>query len=358
MGLKRTKYLDIWTAQKMGLGSTQQLDRSAIDRYTAERLKATIEYAVANSDFYGQLLGEALEKMKSAAGGQRAFMEAFKELPFTDAEDLRTQQTRLLCVGADKISRIVTLDTGGSTGSPKRIYFTEEDQQLTVDYFQNGMQLIVDSSDKVLILMPAKAPGSIGRLLGQGLRNLGNKVIEYGLPIGEPRHMQQLLELISAEKVTSVVALPTHMRMLAEELVKGQGRHDDINIRSVLLSAEYIAGQDVELIERVFDCKVYEHYGMTEMGLGCAVSCGHGDGYHIRELDLYIEIVDPQTGQVIDGEEPGEIVFTTLTRKGMPFIRYRTGDYSRWIHERCRCGSVLRRIAKVGPRDETKGYLK
>ena len=165
--------------------------------------------------------------------------------------------------------------------------------------------------------------------------------------------MQRLLELISAEKVTSVVALPTHMRMLAEELAKGQGRHDDINIRSVLLSAEYIAGQDVELIERVFDCKVYEHYGMTEMGLGCAVSCGHGDGYHIRELDLYIEIVDPETGRVIDGEEPGEIVFTTLTRKGMPFIRYRTGDYSRWIHERCRCGSVLRRIAKVGPREET-----
>ena len=63
----------------------------------------------------------------------------------------------------------MTLDTGGTTGKPKRIFFTEEDQDLTVDYFRNGMQLLTDSSDRILILMPAGAPGSIGRLLAEAV---------------------------------------------------------------------------------------------------------------------------------------------------------------------------------------------
>ncbi len=118
------------------------------------------------------------------------------------------------------------------------------------------------------------------------------------------------------------------------------------------------------LLEETFGCCVYEHYGMTEMGLGCAVSCGYGRGYHVREADLYIELINPITGQVVEGEgrKPGysnygEIVFTTLTRKGMPFIRYRTGDFSRWILEPCPCGSVLKRLDKVAPREEKKGGL-
>ena len=118
------------------------------------------------------------------------------------------------------------------------------------------------------------------------------------------------------EGVTSVVALPTHMKAVAE------AAGGSLSLRSMLLSAEYVPEEDVMLFEESFGCRVYEHYGMTEMGLGCAVSCGHGDGYHIREADLYIEIIDPETGRVIHDDTPGEVVFTTLTRKGMPFIRY------------------------------------
>ena len=97
---------------------------------------------------------------------------------------------------------------------------------------------------------------------------------------------------------------------------------------------------------------------MTEMGLGCAVSCGELIGCHIRESDLYLEIIDPKTGQVLPDGEEGEVVFTTLTRKGMPFIRYRTGDWSSFINEPCQCGSILKRISRVGDRQARKGAWK
>lgn len=371
MGLK--KYLDIWTARKIsGDPERTAFERRQLEAYTERKLKETVEYAVANSAFYSEkFAGEELDEAD--------IFESFRRLPFTSPEELRQRGLDFLCVRLGEISRIVTLDTGGSTGEPKRVHFTEEDQQLTVDYFQNGMQLIVDSSDTVLILMPARMPGSIGKLLSEGLRNFGADTVDYGLPQMRPdqsgsgsaaeenaaegtaaeetaAEAEKLLDIIETEHITCIVALPTHMRMLAEHAA---GRAvAPPKLRSVLLSAEYVPDETVEYIKDVFGCKVYEHYGMTEMGLGCAVSCGLGDGYHVRESDLYIEIINPETGMVVEDGEPGEVVFTTLTRKGMPFVRYRTGDFSRWITEECPCGSQLKRLAKVGPRDAVKGYLK
>ena len=344
MGVGRV--IDDWTIKK--IGASGQLTRNELDSYTAQRLEDTVLYAYENSDFYKQKF----------AGRD---LKAFTELPFTTQEELRERGMDMLCVKPGDISRVVTLDTGGSTGRPKRIYFTEEDQQLTVDFFENGMQLMADSSDRVLILMPAKVPGSIGKLLAEGLKRFGASAVCYGLPQMSPLKLdgeneaeeRRLLEIIEKERITGAVALPTHMAMLAKY---NDGAKP--SLRWVLLSAEYVSQDDVELIKSSFGCEVYEHYGMTEMGLGCAVSCGYGEGYHVREADLYIEIIDPETGKPVPDGEYGEIVFTTLTRKGMPFIRYRTGDFSRWLIEECDCGSILKRLDKVGPREAIKGYLR
>lgn len=326
--------------------------REAIDIYTERKLKETIEYAAKNSVFYGEQIGESeLQEFLAKTGDE--FMKAFEKLPFTTAEDLRQREKDFLCVSPSQISRIVTMNSSGTTGKPKRIYFTEEDQQLTVDYFNHGMRLIADSSDKVLILMPAAIPGSIGLLLGRGLKDMGAATIEYGIP-QLPKDTRKILKLIKEEGVTCIVAMPRHMVALAREA-------ENIQLRSILLSAEYVPAQTAMMLEETFGCMVFEHYGMTEMGLGCAVSCGYGKGYHLRETDLYIELINPITGEVVEpgsGQDGysrfGEIVFTTLTRKGMPFIRYRTGDFSRWIEEPCPCGSVLKRLDKVAPRDEEK----
>ncbi|MCQ2546633.1 MAG: AMP-binding protein [Clostridia bacterium] len=346
--------LDIWTVEKLGdyFGGRPDVTnislREAIDKYTAEKLAETVEYAKASSPFYAEKIGDTgLEN------------GAFEEIPFTTAEELRDREKDFLCVSPSQISRIVTLQTSGTTGKPKRIYFTEEDQQLTVDYFNHGMRLIVDDSDKVLILMPATSEGSVGLLLGKGLREMGAETIEYGVPTKDD--IPEILRRIREEGVTSIVASPTHMIALARQAEKEMANGaEDIYLRSVLLSGEFVPDNTAMMLEDVFQCMVFEHYGMTEMGLGCAVACGYSRGYHIRETDLFIELINPLTGEVVPEEEGkntpgfsnyGEIVFTTLTRKGMPFIRYRTGDFSRWILGDCPCGSSLKRLDKVVPGD-------
>jgi phenylacetate-coenzyme A ligase PaaK-like adenylate-forming protein len=94
---------------------------------------------------------------------------------------------------------------------------------------------------------------------------------------------------------------------------------------------------------------------MTEMGLGGGVECQARRGYHVREADLYFEIINPTTGQPVVEGESGEVVFTTLTRRGMPLIRYRTGDISRFIPGDCPCGAILKTLERVKHR--ASGYV-
>ncbi|HTP08556.1 MAG TPA: AMP-binding protein, partial [Anaerolineae bacterium] len=118
-------------------------------------------------------------------------------------------------------------------------------------------------------------------------------------------------------------------------------------LKAVLLSTDHVPNAIKHVIEATFDCKVYNHYGMTEMGLGGGVECEAQCGYHLREADLYFEIIDPSSGEVLPAGECGEVVFTTLTRRGMPLIRYRTGDVSRFIPGHCPCGTQLKTLERI-----------
>jgi len=118
-------------------------------------------------------------------------------------------------------------------------------------------------------------------------------------------------------------------------------------LKSVLLTMDHVPQAIVRAVEASWGCEVYNHYGMTEMGLGGGVECQARRGYHLREADLYLEIIDPINGSTVPEGEYGEIVFTTLTRRGMPLVRYRTGDISRFIPGDCPCGAGLRTLEKV-----------
>ena len=284
--------------------------RAALEEHQRTKLRETVEYAAQNSSFYSRLY-------------ENCDTGDFERLPFTTPEDLRDFGEEMVCVRASEVSRIVTLQTSGTTGRPKRIYFTAEDQELTVDYFANGMQFMVKKGDKALILFPHTSEGSIGLLLKTALERTGVEV-----------------SFESQEPVDCAIGEPEYIAELSEE-------RSDIRAGTVLLSSDYVSESARQRISQNWGSRIFEHYGMTEMGLGCAVSCGQGAGYHIRENDIYIEITDPETGRPVSDGQWGEIVFTTLTRKAMPFIRYRTGDISRWITKECACGSVLKRIDRV-----------
>jgi phenylacetate-coenzyme A ligase PaaK-like adenylate-forming protein len=308
-----------------------------LETYQLDKLGRTLALAKAGSDFYNRHLAgiepEAINCLKD--------LEA---LPFTSPKDCGEQ---MVCVPQREISRVVTLETSGTTGNPKRIFFTEEDQQLTVDYFHHGMQHIIGPGDCLFIGMPCQRPGSIGDLLRKAVEGFSAKVAPFGLIMGE-EGIAQAAKALKDDVVTSLVGLPTQIVKLAEAT-------PDFRCQSVLLSAEYVPDEAVRFIAGQWGCEVFEHYGMTEMGLGCAVSCEIHEGYHVRESDLLIEIIDPNTGNVLPDGEWGEVVFTTLTRRGMPFVRYRTGDISRWIKEPCPCGSQLKRLSKVEDRKMIKG---
>ena len=103
----------------------------------------------------------------------------------------------------------------------------------------------------------------------------------------------------------------------------------------------------MEVLNKVWGCEVFNHYGATEMGLGGGVECVAHRGYHLREADLYFEVVNPLSGEAVRDGEYGEVVFSTLTRRGMPLIRYRMGDRSRFIPGDCPCGTKLKTLEKV-----------
>ena len=99
----------------------------------------------------------------------------------------------------------------------------------------------------------------------------------------------------------------------------------------MLLSTDQAPAPLVAAIEQAWGCRVFDHYGTTETGLGGGVECEAHDGLHLREADLLFEVVEPATGRSLPDGEEGEIVFTTLTREAMPLIRYRTGDLGRLL---------------------------
>lgn len=121
-------------------------------------------------------------------------------------------------------------------------------------------------------------------------------------------------------------------------------------LRRMLLTTDHVPAPIVGAMERARNCVVYNHYGMTEMGLGGGVECQARRGYHLREADLHFESVHPATGDSLPDGERGEIVLTTLTRPGMPLIRYRTGNVGCFLPGDCPCGTLLKTLGQVRER--------
>ncbi len=324
--------LQSWIAQKIGC-SPEELSREAIADYQLHKLQETLDLCRRRSPFYRQKLAGLPDRLTSLAD-----LQAF---PFMTADDVRERPLSLLCVSQSNIERVVTLDTSGTSGTPKRLYFTTADQELTRDFFHIGMSTFTAPGDRVLILLPCERPGSVGDLLAQALDRLGAVGIRHGLVTD----VAQTLAVLHDEQVTGVVGMPVQVLALVRSAAAQQ--FPNPHLKSVLLTTDHVPAAIVQAAETAWGCTVYNHYGMTEMGLGGGVECAARQGYHLREADMYFEIVDPETGELLPDGVYGELVFTTLTRQGMPLVRYRTGDISRFLPGDCACGTVLRRLEKV-----------
>ena len=327
--------LEPWIREKASIGAalTGKDFTETLEAYQLSKINETIDYARRNTAFYAKQLAFTGVPLKN--------LSDIATIPFTKPSDLSQNPFDFLAVRQDEIARIVTLRTSGSTGEAKRLFFTEADLELTIDFFHHGMSTLVQPRQRVAVLLPGEKPDSVGDLLRRGLLRMNIDVLPYG-PVTEPVHAAHAIASFGAH---CLVGIPTQVLAVAQS--SKSLRLDRGSIKNILLSTDYVPKAITNTLHEIWGCRVFNHYGMTEMGLGGGVDCETLSGYHLREADLYFEVIDHATGEACPNGTIGEVVFTTLTRQGMPLIRYRSGDVARMISEPCRCGSVLRRMEWV-----------
>lgn len=316
--------MENWILKKIGFSGNIEEAREAIDSYTLLKLKETISYAKDNTLYYS-------ETLKHINVNDINKLEDFRKLPFTTPKELSEKNNSFVAVSQKDVKRIVTLKTSGTTGDSKRVFFTERDLQKTVDFFAVGMSVFVNKEDRVLIFLPGDTYGSVGDLLLKALTNIGIKAYVHGPIFDNYKAAAEIRE----KNINSIVGIPVQILSLCRY-------NKELKVEKILLSTDYVPEALVNELKENWSSAVYNHYGMTEMGFGGGVQCQALGGYHMREADLYFEIVNPYTGEPALDNEWGEVVFTTLNREAMPLIRYRTGDISRKIGDRCCCNTILK----------------
>lgn len=295
-----------------------------------EQVQHTVARAKSASPFYrDHLSGVAPEKLID--------LTYLANLPFMDGAILAEQGLRLLCVSQSNVERVRTFQTSGSTGPPKRIWFTAQDLERTVGFFSMGMQHLTAPGDQVAILMSDDTPDSIADLLCRGLARFGANGI-----IGGHLAWEDLAEL--ACQAQTIVGLPAEVFYLSR-------KRPELRPKAVLLSADYIPPALVQGIEAVWKCPVYSHYGLTETGYGLAVQCPQRSLHHLRNADFLVEVIDPRTGHSLLPGQVGELVLTSLQPRGIPLIRYRTGDIGSLVGG-CTCGDHLPGLGMIRGRWE------
>lgn len=316
-----TRSFDQWIGEKCGLG--HDFTPKNLYNYQLSALKERAAFAMAHSRLYRErYAGCNLDDPLS--------------LPLLTSHDIATAGTRMVCKPQTQIQRIVSMETTGTTGQPKRIYFSQADLELTIDFFAQGMTFMTSPGDKVFINMPGSNPDGLSDLLSRGLQRIGVESLKYGL-ISD---LADAAATVRSFAPHCIVGIPRQILALAEY-------YPALRPRKVLLSADNIPDDLRQRVEELWQTEVFAHWGMRETGLGGAVECGEHDGYHIRHADLLVEIVDPLSGKPLPDGETGEIVVSTLTREAMPLLRYRTGDISRLISTTCACGSPFKRLDAV-----------
>ncbi|MDR2077119.1 MAG: phenylacetate--CoA ligase family protein [Desulfovibrio sp.] len=355
--------LDAWIAGRLraaGLdpGDSPETFRAALTRWQAIRLAETLDHARAHSLRYRKTLSPSLAetlRSRTAAGfAGPALRGALAALPPTAPEELAGDPEAFLAVSPSEVEGVISVPSSGTSGKIKRVYATAEDLRDTVDFFAHGMRSLLDPGARVAMLMSGDRPGSVGDLFSRAMDQAGMDCRILSPAAAE----EDILARLASFRPHCLVALPGQALSLARH--PGAGA---LNPLSVLLSADAVSPVLAGAVAAGLGGPVFTHYGMTETGLAGAVECRERRGCHGREADLYLEILDAG-GQALDPEAHhgitpwGEIAVTTLTRRAMPLLRYRSGDRGRLITLPCPCGSSLHRLevqGRLGERAPLRG---
>lgn len=326
--------LDAWLDAECGGNPAVPLPER-LEAARLEALRRTLRRAFSLSRWYRRTLSGCNLDIDTAADLAR--------LPFTTPEDLHDYR-EFLCVPQGDVQRIVTLQTSGSTNAPKRIAFSEGDLARTASFFAAGMAQLVHEGQRLMVLLPgAQCPDGVTDLLRQALTPSGVDVVA-----GHPEATAETLrDDLSRWHPQCLVAAPHQLAALLDAARDDNFRRLASCVEGIQSSGDILDLSVCDGLEEALNCVVLDHYGMTETCFGGGVQCMAKNGYHLRELDLFLEILDPVSGKPVPEGETGEIILTTLNREAMPLIRYRTGDAAAWLPGPCPCGSPMRRLSPL-----------
>ena len=300
-----------------------------------ERLQAII-----NSDnYFGKMYRElGITQVRTA--------EDFRKLPFVDKAELRNAYPLgIQAVPDEEIVRIHS--SSGTTGKPVIIPYTAKDVDDWATMFARCYETAgIGKSDRIQI-----TPGYGLWTAGIGFQAGCEKLGAMAIPMG-PGNTEKQLQMMQDLKSTVICATSSYALLLAEEINK-RGLKDKICLKKGVIGSERWSDKKREYISNELGIELYDIYGLTEIyGPGIGIKCDHQTGMHYWDDFIYIEIIDPETGEPVEDGEEGEIVITTLVKEGAPLLRFRTHDLSRIIPGECPCGSRYPRLDVIKGRSD------
>jgi len=319
----------------------ETLGRDSLNKMIIDRFNHTLERA-SKSLFYTKRLNEVAIK----PGDIKNFND-ISNIPFTTKQDLRDNfPYGLLTMPLDNVIRMHS--SSGTTGNPTVIFHNQNDINQWSNLLARSLYMAgVRKSDIFQNIMGyGLFTGGLG--FHYGAEKLGALVI----PIATGNSDRQLW-FMKEFKTTVVHFLPSYALRLHMHFNDQNIKPEDLHLKIACIGAEPHTEETRRKIEELYKIKAYNSYGLSEMnGPGVAFECEYQNGMHLWEDNYYMEIINPDTGEVLPDGEEGELVLTTLMREAMPILRYRTRDLTRIISEPCKCGRTHRRIDRIKGRSD------
>lgn len=320
----------------------ETMPREQIKELQSERLVTLVKKVYDNVPFYKKKFDEMGLKPEDVKG-----LDDIVRLPFTVKQDLRDNYPfHLFAVPMKQIVRVHA--SSGTTGKPTTVGYTKKDIDTWAELAARSLGCAGADDESIVQVAYGYGLFTGGLGLHYGVERLGGTVI----PMSGGNTQKQLM-LMEDFGSTQLACTPSYAMYLGESLAAYGKTTKDMKLKSGIFGAEPWSESLRKKIEETLDIKAYDIYGLSEiMGPSVAMECECQDGLHIWEDHFIAEIIDPDTLEVLPDGSEGELVITTITKEGIPLIRYRTRDISKLNTQVCACGRTHARIARVKARTD------
>jgi phenylacetate-CoA ligase len=308
-----------------------------------ERLKEIVKKAYEKVPFYKKKFDEIGLKPEDIKS-----LEDIKYIPFTSKMDMREAYPfGMFAVPLEEIVEIHT--SSGTTGKPVVAGYTRKDIETWGEVMARSLAMIGVTKDDIVQIAYGYGLFTGGLGFHYGAQKIGATIVPASA--GNTRRQ---IELMRDFGTTIIACTPSYALYLSEYAKEEMGIDPStLKLKAGSFGAEMWTEEMRKEIEKRFGIDAYNVYGLTEIiGPGVAHECPAKKGLHVWEDHFLIEIIDPETGEHVPDGTEGELVITTLTRDGMPMLRFRTRDITKIIREKCECGRTFVKIDRIRGRTD------